>query len=420
MMKKTCYLAIPILALGVTANAYAANPFSDVPSGHWAYDSIAKLADQGIIEGYGDTTFGGDKLMTRYEMAQIVAKAMARGANVDRLAAEFADELESLGVRVANLENKADNVKIVGEIRYHYSHARTETTNTYRERFEKNKGFENKLRSRITIQGQINDDWTYTGMLQNVQNFANNKGDEQTRLKRAYVNGKIGGAAIQAGRYNAKLADGNVYDDPFDGVQVSYGKDVKIVAGAGKATATYNSHINSFTESYKDTAYYAELSGKMRKLGLNAGYYRFNFEDVVREGLNGSVDKNLTIWTVGASYAFDKSIKFDAMYLRGDDLDRGFDRDGYALTLKYKGAKASAPHSWGLQFKYNNQGTATYVDHTSEGSANQQHGFKGYSLETSYAFAKNIVGKVTYYDYESKEFSGNTAKTLWSQVTFTF
>ena len=53
--------------------------------------------------------------MTRYEMAQIVAKAMAKGANVDRLAAEFADELDSLGVRVAGLEKKSDNVKITGE-----------------------------------------------------------------------------------------------------------------------------------------------------------------------------------------------------------------------------------------------------------------------------------------------------------------
>ena len=58
--------------------------------------------------------------MTRYEMAQIVAKAMAKGANVDKLAAEFADELDSLGVRVANLEKKADNVKITGQVRASY------------------------------------------------------------------------------------------------------------------------------------------------------------------------------------------------------------------------------------------------------------------------------------------------------------
>ena len=59
--------------------------------------------------------------MTRYEMAQIVAKAMAKGANVDRLAAEFADELDSLGVRVAALEKKSDNVRITGQVRYDYT-----------------------------------------------------------------------------------------------------------------------------------------------------------------------------------------------------------------------------------------------------------------------------------------------------------
>ena len=82
-MKKSLVLAMA-MALGVTASAYAANPFSDVPAGHWAYDSVNKLAAAGIVDGYGNGTFGGDRLMTRYEMAQIVAKAMAKGANVDR------------------------------------------------------------------------------------------------------------------------------------------------------------------------------------------------------------------------------------------------------------------------------------------------------------------------------------------------
>ena len=119
-MKKTLLLAMTI-AMGITASAYAANPFSDVPAGHWAYDAVNKLAAEGVVEGYPDGTYGGDRLMTRYEMAQIVAKAMANGANVDRLAAEFADELDSLGVRVANLEKKADNFKVAGNIRTHYA-----------------------------------------------------------------------------------------------------------------------------------------------------------------------------------------------------------------------------------------------------------------------------------------------------------
>ena len=65
--------------------------------------------------------------MTRYEMAQIVAKAMAKGANVDKLAAEFADELDALGVRVAALEKKSDNVKITGQVRWRWATANSAT-----------------------------------------------------------------------------------------------------------------------------------------------------------------------------------------------------------------------------------------------------------------------------------------------------
>ena len=238
-MKKSLVLAMA-MALGVTASAYAANPFSDVPAGHWAYDSINKLAAAGVIEGYGDSTFGGDKLMTRYEMAQIVAKAMAKGANVDKLAAEFADELDNLGVRVANLEKKADNVKVTGEARYLYEDGT-------------NAGMvENSLRSRIWVNGQINDDWSYTGMLQNTQNFHNNAGDEDTSFQRAYVEGKLGGLNVTAGRYNAFFANGNVYDTRADGVEVSYGDKVKITGFAGKGTdATWadndcNDHDTTF------------------------------------------------------------------------------------------------------------------------------------------------------------------------------
>ena len=220
-MKKSLVLAMA-MALGVTASAYAANPFSDVPAGHWAYDSINKLAAAGVIEGYGDSTFGGDKLMTRYEMAQIVAKAMAKGANVDKLAAEFADELDNLGVRVANLEKKADNVKVTGEMRYRYTDSSNDG-NKY-----------NDLRSRLWVNGQINDDWSYTGMLENTQDLTDNAGNEDTAFQRAYVEGKLGGLNVTAGRYNAFFANGNVYDTRADGVEVSYGSKIQLKGFAGK------------------------------------------------------------------------------------------------------------------------------------------------------------------------------------------
>ena len=225
-MKKSLTLAMA-LALGVTASAYAANPFSDVPAGHWAYDSVAKLAAAGVVDGYADGAFAGDKLLTRYEMAQIVAKAMANGANVDKLAAEFADELDSLGVRVAKLEKGADAVKITGEVRYHYADKDVEKVNVdhpnpkFNDRVAGRKTNENQLRSRIWIEGQVNDDWKYTGMLQNTQDLDNETGDEETKFKRAYVEGKIGGVDVLAGRYNAYLVNGNLYDEHADGIELS-------------------------------------------------------------------------------------------------------------------------------------------------------------------------------------------------------
>ena len=408
-MKKSLVLAMA-MALGVTASAYAANPFSDVPAGHWAYDSINKLAAAGVIEGYGDTTFGGDKLMTRYEMAQIVAKAMAKGANVDKLAAEFADELDNLGVRVANLEKKADNVKITGEMRYHY------VEHDGVDKDGKDFSYATQLRSRIWVNGQINDDWKYTGMIENIQDLKNNTGDETTKFQRAYVNGKLGGLAVQAGRYHAKWSEGNVYDNRFDGVQVAYGKDVKLTAGYGKAAHTTSLETSPKAANAKDT-YYAELSGKVENLSLAAGYYKF--EDVKEKV--GVDDK---IWTVAANYAFDKNFKLGAMYLNGDKDGYKGDDDGFVVTASYKGAKAAKVGSWGLVAKYYDQGASTYIDHTMNGLAdnglfNTTEGFKGYSVAANYTFAKNIVGQVEWYDLDQKE-GNKDAQTLWSQVVFTF
>ncbi len=394
-MKKSLVLAMA-MALGVTASAYAANPFSDVPAGHWAYDSINKLAAAGVIEGYGDSTFGGDKLMTRYEMAQIVAKAMAKGANVDKLAAEFADELDNLGVRVANLEKKADNVKITGEVRYHYADNDKDVE----------PGYATALRSRIWIKGAINDDWTYTGMLENVQNLKNNTGDETTKFQRAYVNGKLGGVAVQAGRYHKKLAEGNVYDQRMDAVEASYGKDVKLTVGYGKATPLSVARLDN------SDVWYADLSGKVGALALSAGYV--DFQDI-----SGS-DVDSSVWNVAANYAFDKNFKLGAMYLKGEDHDLDIDDDGFVVTASYKGAKAAKVGSWGLVAKYYDQGATTYADHTMNGKADKMLGFKGYSVAANYTFAKNIVGQVEWYDLEDKVVSDVKSQTLWSQVVFTF
>ena len=403
-MKKSLVLAMA-MALGVTASAYAANPFSDVPAGHWAYDSINKLAAAGVIEGYGDTTFGGDKLMTRYEMAQIVAKAMAKGANVDKLAAEFADELDNLGVRVANLEKKADNVKVTGELRYKYMSMKSDANHRDDENHSP-KSYENDLRSRIWINGQINDDWSYTGMIENTQDFDDNAGNEKTEFNRAYVEGKIGGLAVTAGRYNAFFANGNIYDDLVDGAEVSYGDKVKVTGFAGKATKV-------------DGGNYAggELAGSFGDLNAAAGYV--NYKD-----LGDVEDADNAIWYVGADYTMG-DVNLSAMYLKGDKSLNGVDEkvlddDGWTVGLTYKGAEASEAGSWGLFANYYDLGGQTYIAHTTDANTFDNDGFKGYGVGANYTFAKNIVGTVAYYDTESKLDSKTDDQRVWADVTFTF
>ena len=400
-MKKSLVLAMA-MALGVTASAYAANPFSDVPAGHWAYDSVNKLAAAGVVDGYPDGTYGGDKLMTRYEMAQIVAKAMAKGANVDKLAAEFADELDALGVRVANLEKKADNVKVTGEVRYRYTDSELKG-NEY-----------NDLRSRIWVNGQINDDWSYTGMIENTQDFTEDAGNEKTEFKRAYVEGKIGGLDLTAGRYGAFFANGNVYDAQADGAQLSYGDKVKVTGFAGKAT-------DGWVYDATTAGNYAggEISAALgENFSLNGGYV--NFKDM---GFKNSEFDN-AIWYVGAEANFG-DFALTGMYLKGDmswnDQDSTMDDDGYTVGLSFKGAQADEVGSYGLWANYYDQGGQTYVAHTTDANTFDNEGFKGYGVGVNYTFAKNMVGTVAYYDTESKnDLFNDDDQIIWADMTFTF
>ena len=415
-MKKSLVLAMA-MALGVTASAYAANPFSDVPAGHWAYDAVNKLAAEGVVDGYPDGTYGGDKLMTRYEMAQIVAKAMAKGANVDKLAAEFADELDSLGVRVANLEKKADNVKITGQIRL-----------SYRDNDQACKD-SGRMRTPLFLNGQINEDWTYTGRFENNQYYLGEKeneysgatGDDDIELNWAYVSGRVGGVKTDIGRQNLKLHTGNVVDAEFDAVKLAYGDNVKITGFAGKGEG------DDVTGLSDDRLYVVDLSSKIGVVDAYVSYY--------------NVDNALSqeIWNVGVAVPVVKDLKLSAEWMNGSsDDDANLDSNGYVVGLAYKGAKASQPGSWGIYANYYDMPATTYLDNTNDGYNGVMNGwghkfddttgawktvngdgFEGYEVGANVALAKNIVAAVKYFDLEEREGSKD-AQTLWSEVVFTF
>ncbi len=413
-MKKSLIFAMA-MALGVTASAYAANPFSDVPAGHWAYDSIEKLAAAGVIDGYGDGTFGGDKLMTRYEMAQIVARAMANGANVDKLAAEFADELDALGVRVANLEKKADAVKITGQIRTHYASYHS----------LKNQGTDRQdtvMRSRLWFAGQINDDWTYTGMIQNEQKFESAGGDEDTNFQRAFVNGKLGGVAVEAGRNNLGLlgTGGQVYSNRVDYVKASYGKDVKLTGMIGKMASGNGKNIGG-------DFWAASLSGKIGVVNAEVTYVDVKDQNpsvTNKVNTRGAFDNS--ILGIDVKFPIVKNLTLEGLWLKAEEDDLDGNDQGVFAMLKYGGAKANKPGSWGVFAKYWNMAGTTMI---SEGDDNAYEnnfldaGFTGYGVGAEYAVAKNMIAYIDYVDLESKG-SGARDKgdgsALWTHLMITF
>ena len=126
-MKKTISALAVTTMLGMTT-VLGANPFTDVTPQDWAYQAVARLASQGVVNGYPDGTFQGGNNITRFEMAQMVAKALnqqermngEQQAVLNKLAQEFSEELHNLGVRVENLERKVGNVSFTGEMRFRF------------------------------------------------------------------------------------------------------------------------------------------------------------------------------------------------------------------------------------------------------------------------------------------------------------
>ncbi|MBO5168949.1 MAG: S-layer homology domain-containing protein [Phascolarctobacterium sp.] len=405
-MKKSLVLAMA-MALGVTASAYAANPFSDVPAGHWAYDSVAKLAAAGVVDGYADGAFDGDKLMTRYEMAQIVAKAMAKGADCDKLAAEFADELDNLGVRVAKLEKAADNVKITGQARFDYrssDSAWSATANNFW------KNAHASIRTRLWVNGQINDDWSYTGMLQSTQDLRDNAGNDDIDLKRVYVEGKLGGFDVMAGRWNEFFWNANILDNFVDGVRLTYGDDVKVGVIAGKVTD--NGYVPMDGDFFA-----ANVATKVGVVDVSANYFK---ADKAGYGDGDTVDEK-EIYNINLGMDVAKDLHLSYEYMWGDKkYNKEVSKDGFVARLDYKGADASVAGSYGVHAQWFDQPINAFLSPTTDATQfTEDGGYEGWNLGVDYTLAKNIQLCVNYYDTDSK--LNNLDDQVWySELYFFF
>lgn len=441
-MKKTAIALAMATVLGIAGTAMAANPFTDVPANHWSYASVAKLAQAGIVEGYGDGTFQGNNTMTRYEMAQIVAKAMARSdkadaaqkAMIEKLAAEYSTELNNLGVRVSALEKKTGTVKITGDARIRYRSnidlAEYNSNNAGRDRWDQ--------RARLNLSAQVNDNVTFTGRLNAASTNYDRNNSNASRNEDASSSGNLSydlayftfnhafGGKLEVGRYAEFIgATGLAMDvsaPGVDGARYTYGtKNFSFRVGQDDVSTNVTNAVNykAATTTTADSIgnaslpiTYVDASYKMNKLTVNGAYLNSNKNDYLP----------LEMYDFGASYKFDSNWKVAGDYLNNtQDEAKDANHKAYLVRANYKGADYAKEGSWGAWVDYRKAGEgAVRSELTTLNAQSNSFGAKGYGIGVNYTLTPNVVMAFMFEDLKSYDGTKNYSNFYRFETNFRF
>ena len=387
MKKQFAAIFAATAVLGVTT-AFAANPFSDVTPDSWAYQAVSQLANAGIVNGYPDGTFKGQNNITRYEMAQMVAKAMAnqdranaeQQAMINRLADEFSNELNNLGVRVARLEDRVGNVKVTGDARLRYRDAEHEKS-----KFD--------ARARLQFNAKVNDrtDAVVRVASDNFELGNSEKGSNVgVSVDRAYVNHKFGErVSLKAGRFGQVAGGGLAFDGTFDGAQLNAGND-KINAQVAYGYAV-TGKAEGYTKDQNVTNVLVNLNGKVGKHTMVGGFYdRVNQSSGVKNIYGFNADANFDkVWVGGE-------------WLKASNLDKS---QAWTAGVGFGNYNIKKQGTWGVKGQYfDAKANAPIIDTTYNHIYTTNA--KGWMATVDYALQNN-VGLSAYYGFDWKDQNGN-------------
>ena len=347
-MKKILALAA-VAALTAGVSAYAANPFSDVTPDDWAFQAVSDLSAQGVVEGYPDGSFKGERNMTRYELAQIIARLMAKEdqlnaeqqATLDKLAGEYADELANLGVRVANLEKKVGNISWSGDARMQYQH----NLDGAKDHADSWNG-----RMRINVEGQVNDQVTVNGRFVNEMDF---KDGDSSSTSMDRINAKWtpnDATYVTIGRQGVALdVTGTFWDEDavFDGVAAGWdnGK-VGVEAGYGRFKSAEN-EADGWSSQDKTEAWYGKLTGHIADAADVSAFYLKNAQ---KQDQGAQVGENASAWGAGLSYGIG-DFTVDGDYVKTQNT-KGGDAALWTAGLTYGEVDTDKVGSWSLGAHY--------------------------------------------------------------------
>ena len=387
MKKQFAAIFAATAVLGVTT-AFAANPFSDVTPDSWAYQAVSQLANAGIVNGYPDGTFKGQNNITRYEMAQMVAKAMAnqdranaeQQAMINRLADEFSNELNNLGVRVARLEDRVGNVKVTGDARLRYRDAEHAKS-----KFD--------ARARLQFNAKVNDrtDAVVRVASDNFELGNSEKGSNVgVSVDRAYVNHKFGErVSLKAGRFGQVAGGGLAFDGTFDGAQLNAGND-KINAQVAYGYAV-TGKAEGYTKDQNVTNVLVNLNGKVGKHTMVGGFYdRVNQSSGVKNIYGFNADANFDkVWVGGE-------------WLKASNLDKS---QAWTAGVGFGNYNIKKQGTWGVKGQYfDAKANAPIIDTTYNHIYTTNA--KGWMATVDYALQNN-VGLSAYYGFDWKDQNGN-------------
>ena len=372
MKKHLAVLAATAVLCGTSA--FAANPFSDVTPQDWAYQAVAQLASQGIVNGYPDGTFKGQNNITRYEMAQMVAKALVRQDRVDaeqnaiinRLANEFSAELNNLGVRVSTLENKVGNFKFTGDARLRYT--------------GKNDARDSKFdyRGRVKFEATVNDNTKAVVRLAGSKEFGA-EGAPKAELDRVYVQHNFGKyATVAAGRQDLTVGNGLAFDGAFEGVVATAGKDKlnASVAYGYLQSGTYGKlELDKATRAENSQVTVYQLNTMPTEKLAVKGFYADAHEKNVHNAYGASLDLKLgnKVWAGGE-------------YVKTET--QGANGEAWTAGLGYGNYNMAKQGTWSVKGQYYNIKKDAPVIDSALGLAKK--GNKGVYATAKYAVAKNV------------------------------
>jgi len=373
MKKRLLKIAITTaLAVAFAAPAFA-NPFTDVPNKHWAYDAVTKLAQAGIIDGYNDGTFRGDKTMTRYEMAQIVAKAMSKNLNndqkavVDKLAQEYAGELNTLGVKVDEMQNQMDNmVKFSGDARVRYYNA-DNNDGSFGDRTE--------YRVRLGATAKINDDTSLYARIGSgsnalwdgaaastptLTNVNSTSGSIAPAIENAYVSTKLIGINSKIGRQDYDLGRGMLAGPASNAIMNGITmRGESVMAFAGKELK----NDTSYGDAYGGQVTFmlgAPVTVDALRLG-DQNYYAASTAIDLLPGLRLAGEYGRNDSNKAHAYQVKAGIGSTGLSVAYNDIEQGALPFESAFNLKAKGpsqlsdfyALSTTSHVKGMEYQYN-------------------------------------------------------------------